>query len=194
MQKNQIGKENLVIFFISGSSGSMEVEAAKVIWKRSVERYKLRYTTIVSDGDAKTFSQLTQLNPYGDGHPIKKEDCVNHVSKRLGTALRNVVTDCRKRGVTLGGRGRGQLTGVAIKRLTGYYSKAVRGKSSVEAMKKAVMASLYHCMSTDKKPQHNFCPIGIDSWCFFRRAKAKKEKPGPHDKCIHTPLNEERLN
>ena len=32
----------------------MEVEAARVLWRRSVERYKLRYTVLLSDGDAKT--------------------------------------------------------------------------------------------------------------------------------------------
>ena len=81
----------------SGSSGMMEVEAARVLWQRSVERYKLRYTVLLSDSDAKTFNELTAIKPYGDEVPVEKEECVNHVSKRLGTALRNMAADCRKR-------------------------------------------------------------------------------------------------
>ena len=81
----------------------LEVEAARVVWRRSVQRHKLRYTTFLSDGDAKTFAELTKIKPYGEDIEIDKEECVNHVSKRLGSALRNIVTDCRKRGVTLGG-------------------------------------------------------------------------------------------
>lgn len=83
----------------------MEVEAARVLWRRSVQRHKLRYTTLLSDGDAKTFAELTKIKPYGEDIEIDKEECINHVSKRLGSALRNIVTDCRKRGVTLGGGG-----------------------------------------------------------------------------------------
>ncbi|KAL8619315.1 hypothetical protein ACOMHN_056959 [Nucella lapillus] len=93
-----------------GSSGMMEVEAARVLWRHSVERYKLRYTVLLSDGDAKTFTELTNIKPYGDEVHIEKEECINHVSKRLGSALRNLMADCRKKGVTLGGRGHGQLT------------------------------------------------------------------------------------
>ncbi|KAK7467979.1 hypothetical protein BaRGS_00036785 [Batillaria attramentaria] len=105
----------------------MEVEAARVFWLRSVARHKLRYTVLLSDGDAKTFQQLTSIKPYGDEVTIEKEECINHVSKRLGTALRNLVADCRKRGITLGGRGRGQLTQNAIRKLTIYYNRAIRG-------------------------------------------------------------------
>ncbi|KAK7101737.1 hypothetical protein V1264_020074 [Littorina saxatilis] len=89
----------------AGSSGMMEVEAARVLWGRSVSRHNLRYTVILSDGDTKTFQELSKIKPYGDQVTIEKEECINHVSKRLGTALRNLVTDCRKKGITLGRRG-----------------------------------------------------------------------------------------
>ena len=94
----------------------MEMEAVRVLWGRSVSCHKLRYTVLLSDGDAKTFNQLTALKPYGEDFMVEKEECVNHVSKRLGTALRNVITDCKKKGVTLGGQGRGQLTPNAIRK------------------------------------------------------------------------------
>ena len=72
-----------------GSSGSMEVEAAKKIWSRSVSKNKMMYTKVISDGDCKTVTSLNELAPYGD-IVIEKEECINHVHKRLGTGLRNI--------------------------------------------------------------------------------------------------------
>ncbi len=73
-----------------GSANSMEMECAKRIWERSEETHKLRYTTILSDGDSKTYDSLVQNKVYGETE-IKKEECVNHVAKRMGTALNNLV-------------------------------------------------------------------------------------------------------
>ena len=133
-----------------GSSGMMEVEGAKVLWLRSTAE-KLRYTTILSDGDCKTYNKLCK--PYGPDCPIVKEECLNHVSKRLGTALRSLVSDCSKRGITLGGRGVGRLTQTAITKLQGYYTKAVRSHTdNVVDMQNAIWASWFHCTSTDDEP------------------------------------------
>ena len=76
----------------------MESEAALVMWSRSVERHGLRYTTLVGDGDSKAFDKVKAHSPYGPDFDITKEECINHVSKRLGTALRNLVSDCSKKG------------------------------------------------------------------------------------------------
>ena len=85
------------MFHILGSSGMMEPEAAKVLWKRSLELHNMRYTTMVGDGDSMTFDSILASKPYGD-IVIKKEECLNHVAKRLGTALRNLVQNCSKQG------------------------------------------------------------------------------------------------
>ena len=53
----------------------MEVEAARVLWRRSVEKHKLRYVTMPSDGDSKTFNVLNSIKPYGDNLEIDKEEC-----------------------------------------------------------------------------------------------------------------------
>ncbi|GFT04846.1 uncharacterized protein TNCV_2849811 [Trichonephila clavipes] len=54
-----------------------------------------RYITVLSDGDCKTFNYLCEKKVYGPDIVIKKEECINHVSKRLETALRSTVKDCR---------------------------------------------------------------------------------------------------
>ena len=159
-----------------------------MLWLRSVQQFKLRYTTLLSDGDCKTFNVLQDLKPYGEGVQILKEECVNHVSKRLGTAMRNLVKDQKKGGVVLGGRGKGKLTDRAMKSLQLYYTKAIRSNKTVEAMSQAVWASFYHCSSTDSDPQHDFCPTGDKSWCFYKRAQARGLQPPRHEGNVTTPL------
>ena len=68
------------------SSGMMEVEGAKVMWLRSTAE-KLPYTMILCDWDCKTYNELCKLQPYGPDCPMVQEECIDHVSKRLGTAL-----------------------------------------------------------------------------------------------------------
>ena len=70
---------------------------------------------MLSVGDTKTFDHLCNLNIYGDDYPLSKEECINHVQKRMGTALRSKRLDYSKRKITLGGRGYGRLTDGAIK-------------------------------------------------------------------------------
>ncbi|GFO17367.1 hypothetical protein PoB_004387200 [Plakobranchus ocellatus] len=101
----------------ASTSGNMEVVAAELLWARSVDNHWLRYTSMLSDGDAKAFVKVQQLGIY----PVTKEECINHVSKRMDTSLRNVVADCSKRNIPLGGRGTGRLTKETMDKLQTYY-------------------------------------------------------------------------
>ena len=74
------------------SSGDMEVEAACRLWSHSEAR-GLRYTGFLSDGDSKAYTAVVKLDVYDV--PIVKEECVNHVHKRMGTALRNLTKQKR---------------------------------------------------------------------------------------------------
>ncbi|GFV91948.1 uncharacterized protein TNCV_2976191 [Trichonephila clavipes] len=103
------------------------------------------------------------------------------ICKRLGTALRSTVKDCRAQGISLGGKAHGSLKEATIKKLTTYYQKAIlRNKGDVNAMKTAIYATLLHSISTDAKPQHSKCPAGENSWCFYQSAIANGEKPNNH--------------
>lgn len=173
-----------------GSSGAMEVTAAEILWGRSQE-YGFRYLTLLSDGDSKTFSHLQSLNIYGLGVELSKEECVNHVSKRLGTGLRKVVTECKAKKITLGGKKHGSLKESTIKKLTKYYHNSIiRNVNNVKGMKDDILATLHHCVSTDAAPRHFKCPKGVESWCFYNRALAKNENPGSHAVHVKTPISE----
>ena len=77
-----------------GSSGGMETKAAELLWDRSTNR-DFRYTTMLSDGDARTFNHLSSLQVYSEVE-LQKEECINHVAKRLGTALRKLAVPIHK--------------------------------------------------------------------------------------------------
>ena len=160
-----------------GSAPAMEPHGTLQLFQRSLQ-YNLRYTHLISDGDSKTFSLLSRLQPYGQEHPIQKLDCVGHVQKRLGTALRNLKVTYRGRklddGKTIGGAGR--LTDGLINSLQNYYGDAIRqNKGDLQAMVRAVQASLLHTNSSDDHPRHHLCPTGERSWCGWQRAQAKGE-------------------
>ncbi|GFS23554.1 hypothetical protein ElyMa_001642700 [Elysia marginata] len=122
-------------------SGHMEVAAAELLWARSIDDHRLKYTTMLSDGNAKAFTAAQKLELY----PMAKEECVNHVAKRLGSSLRNLVTNCSKRNIQLRGRGTGRLTKETMDQLQTYYDRAIRKSNTVEEKKAAIMATINHC-------------------------------------------------
>ena len=155
-----------------GPSVGMEKEAALRIWSRSVVKNQLRYISMISDGDSKTISELHTLNPY-PGVKVEKHECVNHVGKRLSTALRNLVAEKSKAKpkITLGGKGHGKLRPDVIATLQRYYTKAIRSNATVPAMKEAVTAILAHCSSTDDDHCHDHCPRETNPVVFGKRPK-----------------------
>ena len=147
-------------------------EAAKAIWQRSEEKYKLRYTEMLSDGDSASYASLCEESPY----PVQKLECLNHASKRMGTALRKLAKDEK-----LGGRGEGRLTAAKCDELQKYYYGAIIDNlPDVARMKNAIYGTLWHSMSTDEEPRHHMCPRGENSWCFYQRAEAQGEEPPSH--------------
>lgn len=157
------------------SSHAMEPAAAVNIWQRTLS-YKtpLRFTSFLSDGDSKAYTAVCEANVY-DGTAIEKEECTNHVSKRLGTALRKLATPLP--------RGE-KLKDATILKLQTYYKIAITSnKDSVRSMYTALWASYFHCCSSDGASSHKFCPTGPNSWCKHKRAEALGE-PAPR----HTPL------
>ena len=157
-----------------GSAGSMEPIGAVELFSRSMN-FKIRYSRLVCDGDSKTHSLLLERKPYGK--QVEKLDCVGHVQKRMGTALRTLKDNYKGRklsdGKTIGGKGR--LTKVLMNTMQNYYGDAIRRhKGDLKGMMQAVQASLLHLNSSDEAPRHHLCPAGPDSWCKFQKALANK--------------------
>ena len=136
----------------------MESEAAARLWNRSQER-GYRYLTFIGNGDTNTYGTITGLNggrgPYSV--PVKKEECLNHVSKRLGMHLRKLKKDLRvPTEAASSGRIRMQsiltLTDKHIDAMASHYGTnihAVGAKATVEAAQCAILATYHHARSTD---------------------------------------------
>lgn len=75
-----------------GSSGGMEAAIAVKLFSRSLDK-NMRYTVFISDGDSSAYNAVCDMNngdgPYGDVK-VEKGECISHVAKRLGIALRKV--------------------------------------------------------------------------------------------------------
>ncbi|GFV18714.1 uncharacterized protein TNCV_4756011 [Trichonephila clavipes] len=144
--------------------------------------------------DCKTFSYLCQKKVYGPDIVIRKKECINHVSKRLGTVLRSNVKDCRAQSISLGAKPHGSLKEATIKKLTTYFQKAIlRNKGHVNAMKTTIYGTLLQSIFTDTKPQHSKCPTGENSWSFYQSVIANGEKPVKNKLNVGTPINEKFL-
>lgn len=157
------------------SAHGMEAEAALRIWERTLlYETPLRFATFLSDGDSKAYNGVCDAKVYGAG-AICKEDCTNHVAKRLGTGIRKLPTPLP--------RGE-KLKPATIEKLQTYYQIAITGnRGNLRDMYTAIWASYFHSCSTDGAGSHNFCPPGQESWCKHKRAEAMGE-PAPQ----HTPL------
>lgn len=67
-----------------------EVEAATILFQGSLSLHGLRHTTMLCDGDSRSFNAIDEATVYSF-IPVKKEDCTNHVQMHMGTARRNLV-------------------------------------------------------------------------------------------------------
>lgn len=175
--------------------GQMEAEAAVILWNRSLEK-KLRYTVYVGDGDSSAFRKLIEGGgPYGSEYPVDKQECINHFAKRLGTRQRNLRERFTEQRKTKAGKiryykllgGRGKLSDSTIGHMVRYMGSAVRRakfykENPTEMLRRDIMATLSHITSTDDKPDHDQCPKGEKSWCFFQKDLARGVKPRPHNR------------
>lgn len=165
----------------------MEPAGAVRMWERS-EGKGFRYITFLSDGDSNSFNAVCALNdgngPYTN-HTVKKEECINHVQKRMGTRLRKLKAELKEEKLTKTGRrqwrslvgGKHQLTDNQITAFQKYYGKAIRDTvgTDIITMKKRVLSGFFHAISRDDDHHHNFCD---SAWCVFKRAK-DEGKPLP---------------
>ena len=87
-----------------GSSKATDKEAALRLWRRSLPKHNMRYTSMLSDGDSIAHKAVNDEKVYGDTI-VEKLQCVNHCDKRTGTALRKRAKDEK-----LGGKRHGALT------------------------------------------------------------------------------------
>jgi hypothetical protein len=184
--------EHICSITYTGSAPSMEPEGATRIFGRSEHYRGLRYTGFIGDGDSKSHPAVVSSKPYGDVDIVKKE-CVGHVQKRMGTALRKLKKASGKKklsdGKTIGGKGR--LTDAKIDKLQQFYGMAIRrNKGNLDRMKTDIKATLFHMCSNEGKLRHHLCPQGSESWCGWQRDQANKTSLYKHKQNLPTAILE----
>ena len=106
-----------------------------------------KITLWLCDGDSKAFDAICEDGVYCEDIKLEKEDCINHVSKRMGTGLRKLVDAARAEGGKISGKGK--LTREKITKIENYYGKAVN-QAATRIMKLCQQMSgrsLSHCLN-----------------------------------------------
>ena len=184
-----------------GSAGAMESAGIVECFGLSMEKYKLRYTEYLGDGDTKSYHDVVKSDPY-NGREVKKLECIGHIQKRVGARLlkmrkngdfkdlydgddeiENGKSKKRKRKAL-------RLTDKDINKLQNYYGIAMRSSTgeTIWQLKKAIAAAFYHCCDASSlEDRHQFCPKSELSWCKYQSdivngTTIYKNKPGVHVK------------
>ena len=151
-----------------GSAGSMEAAGAQEIFHSSIQKYNLRYTKYLGDGDSSSFSNVVKSKSYGNCI-IEKLECIGHYQKRVGSRLRQKIKDFKGRLLSDGLKiiGKGRLTNKSINTMQNFVGMAIRqNKNNLLCMRNSVIAVLYHCTNFPYEvTRHQFCLKGKNSWC-----------------------------
>ena len=98
-----------------------------VDWSKNIT---CEYTVYIGDGETSSFGAVKEAlcNKFHNDYPVKKEDCIGHLQKRMGSDLRIYKNKCcgskLADGKTVGGRGR--LTDAVVDKIQDYYGVAIR--------------------------------------------------------------------
>ena len=159
----------------TGSSEEMEAQGAIEIFSRSIETRGLKYTAFVGDGDSSCFGkvQSAMKDKYGDKYLVTKEECVGHIQKRLGAAIKKYKNS--KKGLKLadgkGVGGRNRLTDAVCDSMQNFYGEAIRNnQGDLKGMVNDIWAIPHHMVVDPNTPlneQHRFCPKHENTWCKY---------------------------
>ena len=142
------------------------------MYRRSINNYSIRYNPFIGNGDSSTYSTIGREHPYSATVSVHKEECVNHVTKCMGTNLRCLVKEYKGKKLEDGKSlsGKGHPTNVRIDAIQNFYVQAIHNnKGNTEKMSKEIWAILYHYASTADKLIHTNGPTGHQSWCGYQR-------------------------
>ena len=71
----------------------MKKEGVLEMYRRSVELPNIFYDPFTRDGDSSAYRSVVKEAIYGPWNTVRKEECINHVAKRMGSGLRSIVRD-----------------------------------------------------------------------------------------------------
>lgn len=139
-----------------GPSSSMETDILVEGFKQA-EKYGLRYTIFVGDGDSSAYPSLIAEVPVW-GHSIQKLECVNHAIKCYRSAREKLVQQKPQY------KGKGKLTEAMRKRLTMAARCAIKMRSAEPDRKRAtellhedLRNGPLHCFGNHANCETDYC-------------------------------------
>ena len=114
-------------------------------------------------------------NKFQNEYPVKKEDCIGHIQKRMGSALRMNKNKCRgskvSDGKTVGCGGR--LTDAVVDKIQNYYGVAIRSNiGKLKDMQNAIWAIYFNMImgpsNETVNEQLQYYPVTPNSWCKYQ--------------------------
>ena len=175
-----------------GSSGAMERDGAIEIFTCSIEKHNLCYTTYGGDGDSSSYAAVKKAteDKYGD-YPLVKEDCVGHVQKRMGSALRSYKNGGRGTKLSNGKGvvGTGWLTDAVVDHMQTYHGYAIRNnKGNTTEITNVIWPIYYHMLAgppdETAEYQHKYCPKTETTWCMYQKDIINKTNFYNSYKCL----------
>ena len=170
----------------------MEKDVAVEMFTNSIDRRKLKYIEYVGDGDTNSFGAVVQAvsEKYGDNYKTEKQDCIGHIQKRMGNALRNYKSDCRgtplSDGKTVGWARRS--TDMRVDQIQTYYGYAIRNNKGIDNISHAIWAIYFHSIvgpsNETLEKQHEYCPDGPETWCKYKHDKMHGTNMYDRGKCL----------
>lgn len=88
--KNTVPKEHRCFKNWSKSSTAMEADGIVEGFKCSIDMHKIKYKTLIGDGDSSVTSALSQHLPYGHCTSINKIECSNHLLRNYCSKLKQL--------------------------------------------------------------------------------------------------------
>ena len=131
----------------------MESTGAIDVWRRD-ETHNLAYGVYIGDGDSSSFKNLLQSDPYDGKVPIRKEECICHIQKRLKKRLMK-----KSAGLT-------SLSQIKADRIAHLYALVVVQHSGQSA---SDIRDGLQVLLSQTKEVHDKCPLGENSWCYFQK-------------------------
>ena len=174
-----------------GSSGAMETAGAKLLWSRSVDVTSFRYTALLGDGDAAVLDCLNTTIPY-PGINIQKEECINHVSKRMFKGLERVVkevnAEVKVNRARVGGmdeatpakKGRGKAAASNSDRATALLLTTMGGKGRMTGDRMKKWSSYYRKAIVENAPDVKAARDAV--WAIFFHLVSTVDDPH-HSRC-----------
>ena len=71
----------------------MEKKGVLEMYRRSAELHNIFYDPFIGDGDSSSYQSVVKEAIYGPWKTARKEECINHVAKRMGSGLLSIVRD-----------------------------------------------------------------------------------------------------